>query len=382
MKSRSTKAKGGEHPLHSLSSYLGSFPPRTAREILNKWVPARASVLDPFCGSGTTLLEAKLSGRKSLGIDKNPLAVAITAAKMSEVDLPSVMYRITELAAGFQGASPFDDVPRALEPIFHPRTLAQLFYLRGALKDDSPEDAFIRGCILGIMHGKGRKTGGTSYLSVDMPNTFSMSPDYVRKYAAANHLVVPPVDVFAKVRDRAEWLLRSGSLPSDPRAHVVEGDATQVHSLLPEIGVKSVGAIVTSPPYLGILRYGAFNWIRLWFLNHEPADVDRQLDSTDSLDRYLSFMASFFASSAKVLRPDGVLVCVIGDVVERGQHLSLANRVWQEIGDLVPFECLHISADEYDARSKTTRVWGETKKGRATPLDRVLVLRRVPRLRR
>jgi SAM-dependent methyltransferase len=381
MKSSTTTAKRGEHPLHSLSSYLGSFPPRTARGILNEWVPARASVLDPFCGSGTTLVEAKLSGRRSLGIDKNPLAVAITAAKVAEVDLPSVTYRITELAAGFRGASHFDDIPRALEPIFHPRTLAQLFYLRGALNQESAEDAFIRGCILGIMHGKGRKSGGTSYLSVDMPNTFSMSPEYVRKYVAANHLVLPPVDVFAKVRDRAEWLLRGGSLPADPAALVIEGDATQVHSLLPDIGIKSVGAIVTSPPYLGILRYGAFNWIRLWFLNHEPADVDRLLDGTDSLDRYLSFMASFFASSAKVLRPGGMLVCVIGDVVERGQHLPLADRVWQEIGELVPFECLHISADEYDARSKTTRVWGETKKGRATPLDRVLVLKRVSRRR-
>ena len=140
--------------------------------------------------------------------------------------------------------------------------------------------------------------------------------------------------------------------------------------------VASVGAIVTSPPYLGVLRYGAFNWIRLWFLGHGPAEIDRLLDGTDSVDSYLSFMTSVLKSAAKVLRRDGVLVMVIGDVVEAGQHVRLANRVWDELGDLVPFELICIHADRFDQTLKTTRIWGEDKKGRATPLDRYVVLRR------
>ena len=76
-----------EHPLHSMSSYLGGFPPRTPRAIIEQWVPPRVTVLDPFCGSGTTLLEAALSGRRAIGVDLNPLAVALASAKLAAVGL-------------------------------------------------------------------------------------------------------------------------------------------------------------------------------------------------------------------------------------------------------------------------------------------------------
>ncbi|MGH2618398.1 MAG: hypothetical protein ACRDJC_24470, partial [Thermomicrobiales bacterium] len=71
-----------------------------------------------------------------------------------------------------------------------------------------------------------------------------------------------------------------------------------------------------------------------------------------------------------------------GDVVENGQHLPLAQRVWQEMAGLVPFEVVECAEDAYDETAKTTRVWGEERKGRATPKDRVIVLRRVALRRR
>src|SRR5262249_5032711 len=158
---------------------------------------------------------------------------------------------------------------------------------------DIVEDVFLRGCLLGIMHGKHRRDGTTAYLSVDMPNTFSMSPEYVRRFVERNSLSQPPVDVFSKLRERVTWLLRSTTLRGSPRSDVLHGDAGRLDDLLPRLNVRSVGAIVTSPPYLGILRYGAFNWIRLWFLGYDQYAIDRLLQTTDSLEIYLSFMASF-----------------------------------------------------------------------------------------
>jgi len=297
---------------------------------------------------------------------------------MQAVNLHDVVYRLTDLAAGFRGGGEVDDVPEILGPIFHPRTLAQLCYLKRRLRTDTPEDVFLRGCILGIMHGKSRRDGSTAYLSVDMPNTFSMSPEYVRRFVQRNGLHSPPVDVFSKLRERCAWLLRVGSLPEAPTCTVVHGDAGNLDVVLRGSGVKTVGAIVTSPPYLGILRYGAFNWIRLWFLGYEQYEIDRLLQGTDSLDIYLSFMVSFLVGAGRVLRPGGIAVLVIGDVVENGQHVPLAERVWAELEGVVPFDVLAVETDAYDQSSKTTRVWGEQRRGRATPMDRVIVLRRVP----
>ena len=371
-----------DHPLHSMSSYLGAFPPAVPRKIIDNWVPPRTTVVDPFCGSGTTLLEARLSGRPSVGIDLNPLAVALAQAKAQSVTLEDVIHRLMELAREFPGDSALEVVPEPLTVIFHERTLAQLCYLRRALRLDTPEDLFIRGCLLGIMHGKHRRGGGTAYLSIDMPNTFSMSPEYVRRFVQTNGLVRPPVDAFAKLRERVRWLLRNGAQVHGPSTKVVHGDAVRLPEILNAAGVRSVAAIVTSPPYLGILRYGAFNWIRLWFLGFTQFQIDRLLDGTDSLDVYLSFVSSFLTSAARVVRPDGVVALVIGDVIEAGQHVPLAVRLWEEVGDLVPFELIEISKDDYDATTKTTRIWGDARKGRATPRDRILVLRRRARTTR
>jgi site-specific DNA-methyltransferase (adenine-specific) len=143
------------------------------------------------------------------------------------------------------------------------------------------------------------------------------------------------------------------------------------------VGIESVDAVVTSPPYLGVLRYGAFNWIRLWFLGFEPSAIDRSLDATDSLEKYLSFVTSVLMSIAEVVPPGSPVILVIGDVEEAGRRLELAERVWEELDGLVPFELLDIDVDLFDETTKTTRIWGEKRKGRATPLDRVLILERV-----
>jgi site-specific DNA-methyltransferase (adenine-specific) len=215
-----------------------------------------------------------------------------------------------------------------------------------------------------------------------MPNTFSMSPEYVRKFVRRHKLRQPPVDVFAKLRERVQWLLRAAALPGRGLRRVVQGDATKLPRVLADAGVAKVDAIVTSPPYLGVLRYGAFNWIRLWFLGHGPAAVDRMLDGTDSLDRYLSFLVSFLHSAAEVLPVGGPVALVIGDVKEFGTHLRLGERVWTEMRGLVPFKLVALTEDKFDQTVKTTRIWGENRKGRATPLDRILVLERAPLKRR
>jgi hypothetical protein len=73
------------HPLHSMCSYLGSYPPHVPRALIARWIPADKAVVDTFCGGGTTLVEAALSGRPAIGIDRNPLAVALSTAKLQPV---------------------------------------------------------------------------------------------------------------------------------------------------------------------------------------------------------------------------------------------------------------------------------------------------------
>ena len=67
---------------HGLHEYRGKFFPQLVRSLMNiAQLQKDSVVLDPMCGSGTTLVEARLSGRRSLGLDMNPLSVFVTDVK-------------------------------------------------------------------------------------------------------------------------------------------------------------------------------------------------------------------------------------------------------------------------------------------------------------
>lgn len=73
---------------HGLHEYRGKFFPQLVRALMNMaQVPKNGFVLDPMCGSGTTLVEACLSGRVAYGLDMNPLSVFIADVKCQALSL-------------------------------------------------------------------------------------------------------------------------------------------------------------------------------------------------------------------------------------------------------------------------------------------------------
>jgi site-specific DNA-methyltransferase (cytosine-N4-specific) len=75
---------------HGLHEYKGKFNPQVAKAILNIFGIGRGDhILDPFCGSGTTLLEAVQLGAAASGFDINPLAVYLANAKLASLRVPA-----------------------------------------------------------------------------------------------------------------------------------------------------------------------------------------------------------------------------------------------------------------------------------------------------
>ena len=71
---------------HGIHEYKGKFNPQIVRAIMNLCcVGSDSLILDPFCGSGTSLLEAQLLGCETYGIDINPMAVFIAQTKTNIV---------------------------------------------------------------------------------------------------------------------------------------------------------------------------------------------------------------------------------------------------------------------------------------------------------
>jgi hypothetical protein len=392
------------HAFHPMCSYLAMFPAALAHAFIARYSRPGDVVLDPFSGRGTTPLQACAEGRIGVGNDLNPMAHLLTAAK---VDPPSSAELTTRLAmlrlrwsveaprwnaladaaiaqpgsggstvpaAGDHGAAAALPVEVALA--FHPRTLAQVLFMRAALQLDERTDRFLAAALIGILHGRSQ-----TYLSDIMPNSFSMAPRYVRDFVARTGFRAAERELFACLDAKLRRLLRQG-LPA-VRGIALLGDArdagSRVHDALLERALPDrARLVVTSPPYLRVVKYGYYNWLRLWFLGVDPDAVDDLLDDAHHLDAYLAFLRQVLGGLRAALTDDAVVVLVIGDVeLDRGRPMSegigLAATVWERAAEPEGYHLAGVALDDIAAHRKMTKIWGQ-EAGRTTKTDRLLVM--------
>lgn len=368
------------HPWHAMCSYLGTFPAALARSMISMLSEEGDVVLDPFSGRGTTLLESRLLGRLPIALDLNPVATALSRAKNVTLSADAAHARVQELKEGYdrlfylpEAQVQQDDI----QLIFHPVTLAQLCYLRKRLIcTRTPVDYFLTGALLGVMHGSERQDGSSIYASISMPNTFSMSPNYVRRFVETNRLNRTARDVFEILDDKIDRLFRDPP-PDAPEGLVLTGDAKQL-AAIPDLQRfhGKVKLVMTSPPYLDVVNYAKQNWIRNWLLAlHPESNFSNDLDDNLTLGNWLDFVESVMLQIKQLLRPDGVFVMVVGDVAKanRGSSISLAREFIQRVQHHQLFSYVGCFQDYIGQEIKTTRIWKDTK-GRATEVDRIIVL--------
>ena len=394
------------HAFHPMCSYLASFPAALAHAFIARYSRPGDVVLDPFSGRGTTPLQAAAEGRIGVGNDLNPFAHLLTAAKVEPASRAEALTRLTQLRLAWRASEPAWQtladavladpasarVPRAgsrepsttgAEPVpaevalaFHPRTLAQLLHVRTTLDLDDRADRFLAASLTGILHGR-----SASYLSTLMPNTFSMAPRYVREFAARTEFRSPERDVFTALAAKVERLYRH-PMPPSPGVALL-GDARdvapRVRAALKRRGLPDrARLVVSSPPYLRVVKYGYYNWLRTWLLGFDAREIDRTLDDAHHREPYLEFLRDVLAGLRPVLTPDAVVVLVIGDVeTDRGRRITggvgLAERVWESAAAPEGYRLAGVALDDVAANRKMTKLWGE-EAGRATKTDRLLVL--------
>jgi site-specific DNA-methyltransferase (adenine-specific) len=136
--------------------------------------------------------------------------------------------------------------------------------------------------------------------------------------------------------------------------------------------------VVTSPPYLRVVKYGYYNRLRTWFLGFDARVIDATLDDAHRRLPYLDFLGTVLADLRGAMTDDGIVVLVIGDVAtDRGRAIDdgrdLAEQVWDAAAAPAGFRLAGIADDDVHANRKMTQLWGR-EAGRATQVDRILVL--------
>ncbi|MFX1487303.1 MAG: DNA methyltransferase [Promethearchaeota archaeon] len=328
------------HPLHRMASRVGGFPPQLPRYFIQRFTKRGDLICDPFCGKGTTLLEAVSLRRKALGCDIGPDAVIISRAKTNWPSLEEILPYVEQLPR--DGVK--QEVPVDVKLFFHPKTLEQILAARERILTDRligrgrrrQLAEFTMGVLLGCLHGRSRCS-----LSLPSNHAFAMSPRYVRKYAKEHNLKCPKRDVRECIIERILMMLPGPRVKES--AHVFEDDGKKIGFNKKGQWSGRVNLIITSPPYLARQTYIKDSWLRLWLLGRDSKAIKVKSLETGNIVRFTEMMQSCLGEFLRLLRPNGRCLLVCGT-----SHCDLlGEKTKVRIAGLVMYAAMNVTHEKY-----------------------------------
>lgn len=291
------------------------FPLRFPLNILERWACEGDTVLDPFCGRGTTNFAARLVGLSSLGVDSSPVATAITASKLVTTTLSDILEETSRILTGRKAH--YIPAGEFWRWAFHPAVLNSICQFRETFLEDCTTAARValRGIVLGALHGPKQKTF-PSYFSNQCPRTYAPKPAYATRYWQNRGLTPEPVDVLSVIERRAK---RYYGMLSEISATVRLADSRMTEALQPEPPGMLFDWVITSPPYYGMRTYVPDQWLRNWFMGG-PSTVDYSISNQithSSPDDFISDLRKVWRNAACVCAENARMVIRFGGIADR-----------------------------------------------------------------
>ena len=93
---KTLKSVNNPHSIHGIYPYRGKISAVDAKQLITQ-LPKSGTLLDPFCGSGTILYEARKHGLHVIGVDSNPIAIQVSKAKLSHLNIEESANKIKSI---------------------------------------------------------------------------------------------------------------------------------------------------------------------------------------------------------------------------------------------------------------------------------------------
>ena len=295
--------------VHRLHPYLGKFIPQLVEELFRRHVPAGRRVLDPFAGSGTTLVQALESGRDATGVDIaafNCLLMRVKTRRYNlfvlERELRDALARLERMDAGDDEAAGY------VREWYAPQAAAELLAFR-ALVDDYEHADVLRV----VLARAARSARRTTHFDLDFPRQPQTEPYWCHKHRrecapverAAHFLRRYTLDTLTRLKEFARVRSRRD-------VEVLHGDARDVEL------AGLFDAVVTSPPYPGLIDYHeqhryAYELLGLADLREREIGAAACGTSRDALAAYVDGVAAVLARAAAAVRGHGPVLVVVND---------------------------------------------------------------------
>lgn len=306
--------------LANIHPYPARFIPDIPRElILALGCDQNSVILDPFCGSGTTLVEAQRAGFESVGVDLNPIACLISSVKLQKLpqnfllaannvfesakktfDVCVEIPKIPNLDHWFKA-----DVQKALSAILKHIELQE---------DDTVKNP-LKLALSSIIVRVSNQESDTRYAAVD--NNYTASDVFNAFSNACN-----------KIADIKQAIsLNCGY------SKIINRDIQKVTTTDIE---KRVGLVITSPPYPNAYEYWLYHKYRMWWLGFDPIQVRTfeigarphyQKKNGQTEEDFRQQMSRVFDMLTDVLIVGGHVCFVVGRSIIKGKEVDNAELI-------------------------------------------------------
>ena len=303
--------------VHRLHPYLGKFIPQLVEIFLRKYRPGL--VYDPFCGSGTTLVEANALGIDSVGVDISAFNVLLSKVKTDKYDvqllekeLNGIISRFGEFKNKFYNDERVKKLTQTdneyIKDWFAPNTQKELLCFLRLIKDYTYQDL-----LKVVLSRSARSARLVTHFDLDFPKKPQKEPYYCYKHdrtckpteEAYKFLYRYTLDTLQRVKEFSK-------VRTDAKVTVYHDDSRHVN--LP----KNIDMIFTSPPYLGLIDYHGqhkYAYELLGLENHETKEIGPAKNGQSEQARadYIKGINDVLLHTREYMTPNALAVIVVND---------------------------------------------------------------------
>jgi hypothetical protein len=296
--------------VHRLHPYHGKFIPQLVEILLDRYIPVGGHVVDPFAGSGTTLVQALESGRDATGVELAAFNCLLIGVKTAHYDVDALGEELREVHARLDALpSKRRASSKYVRSWYAPQAAAELLAFRELTEEYEHGDV-----LRVILSRAARSARRTAHFDLEAPREPQIGEYWCYKHrrtcrpveSAVGFLRRYTLDTLARIEHFAEVRQeeRDGVvLHADSRT--VDYDAT-------------FDGVLTSPPYPGLIDYHEQHRYAYELLG---LDDRRELElgaaqagtSRAAIEAYREGIAAALANAASALAPDAPLLIVVND---------------------------------------------------------------------
>ncbi|TSC95083.1 MAG: putative RNA methylase [Parcubacteria group bacterium Licking1014_1] len=261
---------------HWIYPYKGKFHPQMIRALLNiTKIKNGETLLDPFVGSGTAILEAQLLGINGIGIDISPLCVLISKVKTESINVINEIKNYKDF---------------------------YLYKRKGKESDDEKVRNFYK--VAEMMAHSDTSRRGRVFESSYISDALKM---------------IASVEDYEKARK--QFNLRLGN------TIIIQGDSRKIN-----LKDESIDGIITSPPYSIALNYVVNDAHSLQALGYDLNKIKEDFIGVrgiglDKFELYDEDMKKSYSEMHRVLKKGKYCIVIIGNVTFQGREIDTAQNV-------------------------------------------------------